>query len=81
MRGGCFSSFSNTKEIAYIVGIAATPFTEQHQPCIQENNFDPNIAAEIPKAIDAIKQNHDLDMADNTRVNASEFAHGWGGYV
>ena len=42
-------------------------------------SFNLRTTAEVQKAIDAIKQNHDLDITEKTRVNASEFANA--GYI
>ena len=76
-RGGWgFSSLSNTKEVAYIAGVAATPYTEQPPPRIPESKFKTKVTEDIQKAIDEIKQKHELDITEKTRVNASEFAHG-----
>ena len=76
-RGGWgFNSLTKTKEIAYIAGVASTPYTEQPPPGTPDSRFNIKITAEVQKAIDAIKQIHDLDIVEKTRVNASEFAHG-----
>ena len=51
-------------------------YTEPPPPGTPDTSFNNTITAEVQKAIDAIKQIHDLDIVEKTRVNASEFAHG-----
>ena len=56
--------------------MAATPYTEQPPPGIPESRFNAKVTEDIQKAIDEIKQKHELDITEKTRVNTSEFAHG-----
>ena len=51
-------------------------YTEPPPPGTPDTSFNNTITADVQKAIDAIKQIHDLDIVEKTRVNASEFAHG-----
>ena len=76
-RGGWgFNSLANIKEIAYIAGVASTPYTEHPQPGTPDSSFNAYITSDAQKAIDTIKQIHDLDIVEKARVSAAEFAHG-----
>ena len=48
-------------------------------PGVLETGFNSKVIQEAQTAINAIKERHDLDITETTRVNAAEFAHG--GYV